>query len=157
MRNSISSPEAPAGIAQAEQRGMGRIVALVVGDAVSFLVFATVGRGTHGEASGLGAGVEIARTALPFALGWFVVSPFVGAFRWRLTSTPLRMLGRTELAWLAAWPIAMLLRRVFVNDGIALRNFLVFALVVLVTNAVFLGLWRSGFALVERMLRLGRT
>ena len=153
MRDSISSPEASTGIAPAERRSTGRTVALVAGDVVSFLVFAAVGRGSHGEASGLGAGVEIARTALPFALGWFVVSPFIGAFRRRLTDTPLRMLVRTEVAWLAAWPVAMLLRRIFVNDTITVRNFLVFALVVLITNAVFLGVWRTGFALVERMRR----
>lgn len=153
MRDSISSPEAPAGIAPAEQRSTGRIVALVAGDIVSFLVFATIGRGTHGETNGLGAIVEIARTALPFALGWFVVSPFIGAFRWRLTATPLRMLMRTELAWLASWPVAMLLRRIFVNDNIPLQAFLTFAVVVLVANFVFLGVWRTGFALVERMLR----
>jgi len=153
MRDSVSSPEIPASIAPAEQRSTGRIVGLVAGDIVSFLVFATVGRGSHGEANGLGAGLEIARTALPFALGWFVVSPFIGAFRRRLTDTPLRMLARTELAWLAAWPVAMLLRRIFVNDGITLRNFLVFALVVLISNSIFLGVWRTGFALVERMRR----
>jgi hypothetical protein len=153
MRDSVSSPEIPASIAPAEQRSTGRIVGLVAGDIVSFLVFATVGRGSHGEANGLGAGLEIARTALPFALGWFVVSPFIGAFRRRLTDTPLRMLARTELAWLAAWPVAMLLRRIFVNDGITLGNFLVFALVVLISNSIFLGVWRTGFALVERMRR----
>lgn len=153
MRKSVTSPEAPAGIALAEQRGAGRIVALVVGDIISFLVFATIGRGTHGESSGLSAGLEIARTALPFALGWFVVAPFLGAFRRRLTDTPLRMLGRTELAWLATWPVAMLLRRIIANDGAAPSRFLTFALVVLIANAVFLGLWRTSFAVVERMRR----
>lgn len=153
MRDSVSSPEAPTEIAPVEQRSIGRIAALVAGDAVSFLVFAAIGRGTHGESSGLGAGAEIARTALPFALGWFLVSPFAGAFRRRLTGTPLGMLGRTELAWLATWPVAMLLRRIIVNDGTAPSRFLVFALVVLVANAAFLGVWRSGFALVERMRR----
>lgn len=153
MRDSLSSPEAPAGIAPAEQRGTGRIVALVAGDIVSFLVFATIGRGTHGEANGLGAAVEIARTALPFALGWFIVSPFIGTFRRRLTDTPLRMLWRTELAWLASWPVAMLLRRILVNDNVPMQAFLTFALVVLIANVIFLGVWRTGFALVERLRR----
>lgn len=153
MRDSVSSPEAPAEVATAEQRSVGRIVALVAGDVVSFLVFAAVGRGTHGEASGLAASAEIAQTALPFALGWFIVSPFLGMFRRRLTGMPLRMLWRTELAWLAAWPVAMLLRRILANDGTSPSRFLVFAMVVLAANAVFLGLWRTGFALVERMRR----
>ena len=153
MRDSISSSEAAGEITPAEHQGAGRTVALVAGDVVSFLVFAAVGRGSHGEASGFGAIAQVAVTALPFAVGWFAVSPFVGAFRRRLTDTPLRMLARTELAWLAAWPVAMLLRRIFVNDGIAPSRFLVFALVVLVTNAIILGLWRTAFAGVERLRR----
>ena len=51
-----------------------RIGALVAGDALSFVVFATVGRHSHNEASGLAAiGVTLA-TAAPFAAGWFARS-----------------------------------------------------------------------------------
>ena len=58
-----------------------RIVSLVVGDALCFIIFAAIGRGNHGEATGLAAIPQIVVTALPFLTGWFLVAPFVGAFR----------------------------------------------------------------------------
>ena len=130
-----------------------RTVALVVGDAISFLVFTGVGRNTHGEASGLAALGQVALTALPFALGWFLVSPWVGAYRRAATNTTLRMLTRTELAWLATYPAALVLRVLIAPD----HNMpITFAIVILLANAVFLGIWRTAFALVERLLARGR-
>lgn len=126
-----------------------RVVALVVGDAISFLVFAGLGRNQHNEASGLGALGQIAVTAFPFALGWFLVSPWVGAYRRRATATVGRMLGRTELAWLASYPVALILRVIFAPDH---QMPLSFAIVILLANAVLLGVWRSAFAFVVRRI-----
>ena len=126
-----------------------RVAALVVGDAVSFLVFTGVGRDTHGEASGLAALGQVALTALPFALGWFLVSPWVGAYRRAATDTVRRMLTRTELAWLASYPVALILRVILSSDH---QMPITFAIVILLANAVFLGIWRTAFALVERLL-----
>jgi hypothetical protein len=127
-----------------------RVAALVAGDAVSFLVFAGVGRQSHAEASGLGALGQIAATAFPFALGWFLVSPWLGAFRHGLTTGVVPMLKRTELAWLAAWPVALVLRWLLSTDH---RIPVSFAVVILLSNAVFLGLWRSAFAWATRRVR----
>ena len=129
-----------------------RTVGLVVGDALSFLVFAGLGRNQHGEASGLGALGQIALTAVPFALGWFLVSPWVGVYRRRLTDTVRRMATRTELAWLASYPVALVLRVLIAPDH---RMPLSFALVILLANALILGAWRSAFAFIER--RTGRS
>lgn len=126
-----------------------RTVALVVGDALSFLIFTGVGRNTHGEASGLAALGQVALTALPFALGWFLVSPWVGAYRRAATDTARRMLTRTELAWLATYPAALILRVLIAPDH---SMPITFAIVILLANAIFLGIWRSAFALVERLL-----
>lgn len=124
-----------------------RVAALAIGDAASFLLFAAAGRRTHAESSGLAAIGQIAATALPFALGWFAVSPFAGAFRRVATLGPHRMLLRTEGAWLLAWPVALVLRWALAPD----HNVPVsFALVILLANALFLGVWRSAFAFVER-------
>lgn len=124
-----------------------RVAALVVGDAASFLLFAAVGRRTHAEASGLSAFGQIVATAFPFALGWFAVSPFAGAFRRLATLGTRKMLLRTEMAWLLAWPVALVLRWAIASD----HNVpLSFAIVVLLANAVFLGVWRGVFALIER-------
>jgi Protein of unknown function (DUF3054) len=124
-----------------------RTVALVAGDAASFLLFAAVGRQTHDEANGITALLQIAGTAFPFALGWFVVSPFVGALRWSKTRGPWRMLARTELAWLIAWPMTLLLRWAIASDHDVPVSF---AVVILLANAVFLGVWRTAFAMIER-------
>jgi hypothetical protein len=55
------------------------------------------------------------------------------------------MLRQTEIAWLCSWPVTLVLRWMFSTDH---RVPLSFAAVILVANAVFLGVWRSIFALV---------
>ncbi len=131
-----------------------RTVLLVAGDALSFLVFAGAGRNTHGEASGLGALGQVALTALPFALGWFLVSPWVGAYRRAATAGVRRMLTRTELAWLASYPAALILRVILAPDH---QMPITFAIVILLANALVLGVWRTAFALVERQIAARRA
>ncbi|HZC79217.1 MAG TPA: DUF3054 domain-containing protein, partial [Ktedonobacterales bacterium] len=80
------------------------MAALAAGDTLMFLLFAALGRRTHGEASGPAALAQIALTALPFALGWFLVAPAVGAFRRARSNTVAHMLVTSELSWLLAWP-----------------------------------------------------
>jgi Protein of unknown function (DUF3054) len=128
-----------------------RVAALAAGDTVMFLLFAALGRRTHGEASGPAALAQIALTALPFALGWFLIAPFVGAFRRARTTTVARMVVTSELSWLLAWPAALGLRWILAADH---RVPLSFALVVLAVNGVLLGLWRGLFAFVEHDSRL---
>ncbi|HLZ59887.1 MAG TPA: DUF3054 domain-containing protein [Ktedonosporobacter sp.] len=126
-----------------------RIVRLAIGDVFVFLIFAMLGRNSHNETSGLGALPQIVLTALPFALGWFIVSPFMGAFKRDLVGQPRMMAIRTSLAWLASWPVAMLLR--IISEGISGRGWYIpqwtFFLVTLVSNLVFLLVWRWPFAL----------
>lgn len=78
-------------------------------------------------------------TAAPFLLAWFVVSPRLGVFRagWRRQGFPA--LRQVALAWLAAWPIALLLRAALQRRGIPLS----FDLVALLANGVFLLAWRG--------------
>jgi hypothetical protein len=138
-----------------------RVALLVIGDALAFLLFAAIGRRSHQEAAGVGALGQIAWTALPFALGWFAVSPLLGAFR-RVPASGgrrkgsseveakalLAALAQTELAWLAAWPAALLLRWALSADH---QIPLSFALVILIANALLLGSWRTGFALAQQL------
>ncbi len=127
-----------------------RAFALVAGDAVAFLIFAGAGRASHGETRGLGALLNVAGTALPFALGWFAVAPFFGAFRCTKTDRLGKMLARTELAWLCAWPVTLGLRYVLVgNHSLTMP----FPLIALAFNALFLGVWRGAFSLLAGRLR----
>jgi hypothetical protein len=118
-----------------------------VGDIVSFLVFAALGRSSHGEAAGLGALFEVAKTATPFLLGWFLAAPWLGAYRLaeKPGAPPLQVgpfVRRTALAWLAAWPLGLALRALFLWRGIPVS----FALVTFITNIIFLVGWRGIFA-----------
>lgn len=123
-----------------------RILGLIVGDTISFLVFASVGRSSHGEASGFGAISLVFETALPFILGWLVIAPFVGAFRTDPTEPPLGLLRRSALAWLIAWPICLGLRALIRQSSIPWT----FALVVFITNMLLLLAWRAVFTWVTR-------
>jgi hypothetical protein len=125
-----------------------RIAILVIGDALVFLIFAAIGRRSHGEAAGFGALLQIAQTAAPFAIGWFIVSPFLGAYRRGLEEQPRAMALRTLLAWLAAWPVSMALRGIFVDHAVPPWTF---ALITLVTNTILLLLWRWPFALLSSL------
>ena len=124
------------------------VIILVIGDLLCFLIFAALGRDTHGETSGFAAIPQIIKTALPFAAGWFLVSPFVGAFRHKILAQPRAMVMRTVLAWLLSWPVAMILRGIFVDHGIPPFSF---AFVVLLFNTVLLLVWRWPFALNNSM------
>lgn len=124
-----------------------RAVALVLGDVVVFLVFAAIGRRSHGEEAGLAAVLQVMTTAVPFLLGWFLVAPFIGAFRRDIQANPLKMARRTALAWLAAWPVAMLLRGLLVDHAIPPWTFW---LVAFLSNTVFLQIWRLPYALITK-------
>ena len=128
------------------------VILLVIGDLICFLIFAALGRNTHREASGFAAIPQIILTALPFVAGWFLVSPLVGAFRHKILSQPRAMVIRTAVAWLIAWPVAMLLRGIFVDHGIPPLSF---ALVVLLFNMLLLLIWRWPFALNNSLRKRG--
>ena len=121
------------------QRTRGEL--LVAGDLLVFLLFAALGRQSHEEGANL---VQVVGTAAPFAIGWFAVAPWLGAFS--STAPPRAFLERTALAWLCAWPAGLLLRAIILRRGIPLS----FAVVVLVTNAVFLLGWRGAYVVLHR-------
>jgi hypothetical protein len=123
--------------------------ALVVGDLISFAVFTVAGRDSHSEAAGLNAISEVLVTALPFALGWFLVAPWLGAFNRKKTRMPIDMLKRTELAWLCSLPVVLALRWIFAGHIPPLS----FVIVLTLFNALFLGGWRTAFAWIAGRVR----
>ena len=128
------------------------VIMLVIGDLICFLIFSALGRNQHRESSGFTAILQIILTALPFVAGWFLVSPFVGVFRHTVLVKPGAMVMRTALAWLLAWPVAMLLRGIFVDHGIPPLSF---AIVVLLFNMLLLLIWRWLFALTNNLRKRG--
>ncbi len=123
-----------------------RVITLAIGDAFVFLVFASIGQNSHGEPLSI---PSIVFVALPFALGWFLVAPFVGAFRGDIVANPRRMANRTIKAWFLSWPVAMAFRWLLVDRtrNTTPASFLTFAIVALTINVVILLLWRWPFTL----------
>jgi len=135
-----------------EMSNTRRIATLVIGDALAFLIFAAIGRGSHGEATGLAAIPQIALTAAPFAAAWFIVAPFAGAYRRELTAQPRKMAIRTILAWVLSWPVAMALRGIFVDHAVPPISF---ALITLIFNTFILLIWRWPYAFNNSIKKRG--
>src|SRR2546421_9655125 len=141
--NNVAATE-KAGNTGKERSTSRHMVVLASGDLLAFLAFAAIGRGSHGEATGLAAIPQVILTAAPFAIAWFIVAPFVGAYRGELVTHPRKMVLRTLVAWVLSWPVSMLLRGIFVDHAVPP---LTFALIALVINTAFLLLWRWPYAL----------
>jgi uncharacterized membrane protein YphA (DoxX/SURF4 family) len=118
-----------------------RVISLVIGDILCFLIFSSLGQTSHHENLNV---LSVVLVALPFMAGWFLVAPFLGAFRSDVAARPTKMIIRTLLCWLVAWPVAMILRAIFVDHAPPPVSF---ALVVLCVNLALLLLWRWPFAL----------
>ncbi|TMC17755.1 MAG: DUF3054 domain-containing protein [Chloroflexi bacterium] len=136
--------------ARRQRASLVGLLSLILGDALVFLIFAAIGRRSHGEAAGLDSLLQVALTAAPFAAAWFLVSPWFGAFRRTVVTQPKAMVARTALAWLTAWPLAMALRGFVVDRAIPP---LTFAVITLVSNTILLLLWRAPLALLVKQRR----
>ena len=76
------------------------VVLLGILDAGVLVAFAAIGRRSHNEGV---AGLAV--TAFPFVASWLILARVTGALR-------DRSLSLAALTWLAAWPLAMLLRAI---------------------------------------------
>jgi hypothetical protein len=124
--------------------GWRRAAALAGGDALALLLFAAIGRSSHGEDSGLGALLQVAGTAAPFVAGWFLTAPLFGGYG-PATHRLRPMLTRTALCWLAACSVGLGLRALALQRSVPIS----FALVTLVTVLVILLAWRALFVALE--------
>jgi hypothetical protein len=126
---------------------------LIFGDIVVFLAFAAIGRGSHNEPTGLTAIPEVILTAAPFAIGWFIVAPFAGAYRSDIVKAPAAMVKRTIFAWALSWPVALALRWFFVDRsrGTSSSAFFTFALITFLFVLVVLLVWRWPYAINQSM------
>lgn len=133
-----------------------RVISLVVGDILCFIIFTTIGSNQHGEGVNL---LYSTWLAIPFALAWFLVSPFMGGFRADIATQPRKMAGRTALSWLIAWPIAMALRWLLVDrvktPAPTVGEFFSFAVVAFLFNITLLLIWRWPFAWNNEMRKRG--
>lgn len=123
------------------------VLLAALGDLAVFLIFVLGGRAEHGIIQD----AAFWRTALPFAVVWFAVSPWLGAFRASTLTSARASAWRVALIWLACGIIAVALRA-WLTD----RTFqMTFALVAIGVQGVMLLGWRVILSTVSR--RLTRT
>ncbi|HLG77328.1 MAG TPA: DUF3054 domain-containing protein [Ktedonobacteraceae bacterium] len=122
-----------------------RVANLALGDILAFLVFALIGSNSHKEAVTAG---HVVWVAVPFVVAWFLVAPFLGAYRRNLDVRAMAV--RTGISWLAAWPVSMLLRGLLVDHQVPPLTFMVIALI---ANFIILCIWRIPYAIVRGKVR----
>jgi len=116
---------------------------LIVGDALAIGLVTIIGFATHNEA-GLSFLPRMAAAFFPLVLGWFLLAPSLGLFQDEIIYNA-RQLWRPALAALFAAPLAAVLRGLILNAPIIP----IFAVVLGVTTALGLVLWRGFYFLIE--------
>ena len=113
---------------------------LAAGDATALVLFAAIGRLSHGE--GLAPG-DLAATALPFLLGWALTAPFLGAFSDEARGHDVgAATAAAAKSWAVATPVSLLFRAV--SQGRAPP--VAFAVVSFVVTGALLVAWRAAAA-----------
>lgn len=113
---------------------------LAVGDIAFLLVFLTVGALEHNPADYLAENPLVwAGIVAPFLIGWIAVAPLVGAYSPGACESAKSSIPLAVRSWIVAAVIGMALRASPVFDG---GFAVVFAIIMLVGGALFLGGWR---------------
>ena len=86
------------------------------------------------------------RTVLPLAAAWFVIAPWLGAFRRTVIGSPRAVVWRLLVAWLIAGSVGLLVRS-WLFDRPPIVSF---AAVVLLGQGLILVGWRMLYAAVAR-------
>ena len=122
-----------------------RLISVVaLGDLGVFLVFAILGKAEHGVA----LGQALFRTALPFTVAWFAVSPWLGSYRASALRNLKETVWKIPLIWLLCGLVALFARALLYDRPIIL----VFVLVSIGVQGVSLIGWRCVLLLVVQRL-----
>ena len=116
------------------------IAVVLLGDVAVFLVFVILGKTEHGTIQSM----ALLRTALPFAIVWCVISPWLGAYR-TCTLYNLRTTAwRIPLIWLLCGLVALLVRALLTDRPLTPA----FAVVAVAVQGALLVSWRGVFMVV---------
>lgn len=134
--------ESWAGVANVDrgQQGLGfkNVLALVGGDTASLLLFATIGRLSHGEPLSL---IDSFGTALPFMVGWFTAAVALGGYGKPALESSLKT---AATCWITGIPAGLLLRSIS-RGYLPETPFIVISMAV---TGVFLMGWRRAYVAV---------
>jgi hypothetical protein len=146
---------------------------LILGDVLALLIVTLIGFATHGE-TGLSSLPRLAATFIPLVIAWFSLAPWFELFdiefgstptlpppsrpagwgRWRVTRRSLREATeeviKVALAMLFAGPFAVVLRGLILNTPVIP----IFAVVLSVTSALGIVVWRAIYFLISRLQKI---
>lgn len=117
------------------------LIILGIGDVVSLVLFAMIGRQTHAE--GL-APQSVLMTAAPFVAAWFIVASVLRAYRPALLTSPRVMFMQSLVVALAAGGLGVFLRAALLQVPVVP----LFAVVAMPMAALFVIAWRMIFIFV---------
>ncbi len=116
------------------------IAVVLLGDMTVFLAFVILGKTEHGIIQSR----ALLRTALPFAIVWCAISPWLGAYRASTLYNLRTMAWRIPLIWLLCGFVALLARALLADRSLTLA----FALVAIAVQGALLVSWRGVFVMV---------
>jgi len=126
------------------QKPTFRTSILIAGDVLVILSFVWIGRSSHNlSLADVLAGLS---TALPFIIGWFLITPWFGLFRAQVNKHRGQLTVRLLLAWAIAGPLALVLRALFLGRPLPGGIIPTFALVSLSYIGLVALVWRLGYS-----------
>ena len=123
---------------------LGHIAVVVLGDTAVFLAFVILGKAEHG----ITLWQALFRTGLPFAIVWFAISPWLGAYGASTLYNPRTTAWKIPLIWLLCGLVALFARALLTDRPLILA----FAIVALAVQGVVLVSWRGVFMMVTGWL-----
>ena len=120
---------------------------LILGDILAIALITLIGFATHGEA-GVSFLSRMAAVYFPLSISWFILAPALGLFQPETAFKP-RQLWRPVLTALFAAPLAAVLRGFILNAPIIP----IFAVVLGVTSALGMLMWRGLYLLLNRWMQ----
>ncbi len=117
---------------------------LVAGDAMALAIVTLIGFASHGELA-VSFVPRMGASFVPLCIGWFLLAPALGLFDEPVANAASE-LWRPGFVMLFAGPLAVVLRGILLAAPIMPS----FAVVLSLTGALALSLWRSIFVLVKR-------
>lgn len=120
---------------------------LVLGDVLAIALVTFIGFATHGEAN-LSFLPRMLAAFLPLTVAWFLLAPPLGLFH-NESASSARGLWWAAIAMIFAAPFAAVLRRLILDAPVVP----IFAVVLSVTSAIGMTLWRGVFILMSRKTR----
>ena len=113
------------------------IAVVLLGDMTVFLAFVILGKTEHGTIQSR----ALLRTALPFAIVWCVISPWLGAYSDSTLHNLRTTAWRIPLIWLLCGLVALLARALLTDRPLTPA----FALVAIAVQGALLVSWRGVF------------